>query len=121
MPALKDTPAVSDPTNIEGSLHRRILYFLCLLLALKAMLFLAQAWRTIAYPFEWSTMDGYYIYYGLRLLAGEPIYFDYQSLLMPFEYMPLYPLLIGLLTKLFGVAVWPERAFSVVCALAMAS
>lgn len=105
--------------------RQRVEFYLLLLttfiLSIRALFFFAHAWRTLTYPFEWSTMDGYYVFHGLRLISGKPIYFDYQSLLTPFEYPPLYPLLIGVLTKIFGIAVWPERLFSLVCALGIAA
>lgn len=107
------------PSYSTISMHRlqhRLLIILCGILALKGILFLFQAWRTVLYPFEWSTMDGYYIYHGLRLLSGKPLYFGYQSLLMPFEYVPVYPAIIGALAKIFGPGVWFERAFSTACA-----
>lgn len=78
-------------------------------------MFLLRAIRVVSYPFEWSTMDGYYVYHGLRLLKGQPIYFGYESLLTPFEYVPLYPLFIGILARIFGPDVWYERVFGLLC------
>jgi hypothetical protein len=72
------------------------------------------------YPFEWSTMDGYFVYHGMRLVAGQPIYFGYESILMPFEYVPLYPAVIGSLAAVFGPGVWYERLFGLACALTIA-
>ncbi len=100
--------------------RRYLLALLCAVLAARAILFFSRAARVILYPYEWSTMDGYFVYHGLRLLSGRPIYFGYESILTPFEYVPLYPAVIGLLAKVFGVGVWYERAFGVACATAMA-
>ncbi|RJP70773.1 MAG: hypothetical protein C4532_08810 [Candidatus Abyssobacteria bacterium SURF_17] len=93
-----------------------LLVLLCAVLASKGAVFFFRAARVVSYPFEWSTMDGYFVYHGLRLLKGQPIYFGYESLLTPFEYVPLYPLAIGFLARLFGPGVWYERVFGLVCA-----
>ena len=105
--------------------HPRLQYaFFALIIAIlsaRAFIFFFRAAHAASYPYEWSTMDGYYIFYGIRLLAGDPIYFSYESLLMPFEYVPLYPAVIGTLAGLFGNGVWYERTFSLFCALGMAA
>ncbi|RJP22234.1 MAG: hypothetical protein C4520_08525 [Candidatus Abyssobacteria bacterium SURF_5] len=105
----------------QNSLQHFLFLSICALLALKTFLFIVQVSKTLIYPFEWSTMDGYFVFYGLRLLSGSPIYFSYQSLLMPLEYVPVFPLVIGALAKVFGPAVWYERAFSLLCACGMAA
>ena len=66
-------------------------------------------------------MDGYFVYHGLRLISGKPIYFDTNSILMPFEYVPLYPAVIGILASVFGPGIWYERCFSLVCSLAISA
>jgi hypothetical protein len=93
----------------------------CLVFLAKALFFFYQSYKIVSYPYEWSTMDGYYVFYGMRLLALKPIYFSYESLLMPFEYVPLYPAIIGILARVFGPAVWYERSFSLLCALGIAT
>ena len=107
--------------QVFQKLRTCLLAFLCIVLGLKALIFFARATLTVLYPFEWSTMDGYFVYHGMRLVSGRPIYFDTNSLLMPFEYVPLYPAFIGVLAKLFGPGVWYERCFSLVCSLAISA
>jgi len=107
---------VFSPQRIRAIL----LIALCAILLLKASIFFFHAARVVIYPFEWSTMDGYYVYFGARLISGLPIYFGYDSLLMPFEYVPLYPTVIGALASIFGPGVWYERSFSLLCSLGTA-
>jgi hypothetical protein len=103
---------VSDPR-----LHFALFAILSVVLSAKMLIFFVRAAHVVGYPYEWSTMDGYYVFYGTRLISGDPIYFGYKSLLMPFEYVPLYPAVIGTLARLFGNGVWYERAFSLLCAV----
>ncbi|NQU08121.1 MAG: DUF2029 domain-containing protein [Candidatus Abyssubacteria bacterium] len=105
---------------LPAGLRKILLGLLCLLLLIRAAIFFFRAFQVVVYPYEWSTMDGYFVYYGLRLISGKPIYFDYHSLLMPFEYVPLYPVAMGVLARIFGLGVWYERSFSLVCSLLIA-
>lgn len=107
---------VSDPR-----LHFVLFTLIGVILSAKALIFFFRAGRVVGYPYEWSTMDGYFVFYGTRLIAGNPIYFSYKSLLMPFEYVPLYPAVVGTLARVFGHGVWYERAFSLLCAVGIAS
>lgn len=101
---------------------RTILYILiCSALLLRASIFFFRGACAVSYPYEWSTMDGYYVFFGERLLAGEPIYSSYESLLMPFEYVPLYPAVIGVLARVFGHAVWYERCLSLLFAVGISA
>jgi hypothetical protein len=102
-------------------IRKRLLNLLVIILLVRAIIFIIRAVSVIAYPYEWSTMDGYFVFYGLRLVSGQPIYFGfgYESILMPFEYVPLYPAVIGILARLFGPAVWYERCFSLACSVAI--
>ncbi len=102
------------------SIPAALLAIVCAALLLKASVFFLRAAHVAAYPYEWSTMDGYYVYFGSRLLSGLPIYFGYDSLLMPFEYVPLYPAAIGVLSAVFGPGVWYERSFGLLCSLGIA-
>lgn len=101
--------------------RKYLLALICAVLTVRTVLFFVRAARVVLYPYEWSTMDGYFVYHGLRLLSGQPIYFGYESILTPFEYVPLYPAVIGTLAKVFGVGVWYERVFGVACAVGMAA
>jgi len=98
-------------------IRKSFLNLLVILLLVKAVVFFIRAASVIVYPFEWSTMDGYFVFHGLRLVSGQPIYFSYESILMPFEYVPFYPAVIGVFAKLFGPGVWYERCFSLACSL----
>ena len=98
----------------------RLILLLCILLGLKALIFFTRAALILLYPYEWSAMDGYFVYYGLRLVSGLPIYFDYGSLTVPFNYVPVYAAIVGVLGKIFGPGVWYERAFSLACAACIA-
>ena len=111
----------SDHSQAFPKFRRCLLLLLCVILGLKALIFFTRATLVVLYPFEWSTMDGYFVYHGLRLISGEPIYFDTNSILMPFEYVPLYPAAIGILARVFGPGVWYERCFSLACSLAISA
>ena len=115
----RDPAAMSffQPARLSGLLTG----LLCILLTLKALIFFYRTAIVLSFPYEWSTMDGYFVYYGLRLISGQPIYFDYGSILMPFEYVPLYPAVVGILARMFGPAVWYERALSLTCAAGIAA
>jgi len=106
---------------LSSRLHRLLPICIAALFFLKAVVFFVRAARVIAYPYEWSTMDGYFVYYGLRLISGDPIYFQFKSLMMPFEYVPVYAAAIGALAKIFGPGVWYERSFSVLCSVGVAA
>ncbi len=93
---------------------------LCLILGLKAIIFFSRFLLVAAYPYEWSAMDGYFIYHGLRLISGEPLYHAYDSVRMPFNYVPLYAVVAGIMAKAFGPGAWYERAFSMTCAVFIA-
>jgi len=98
----------------------RLILLLCILLGLKALIFFERAARILIYPYEWSAMDGYFVHYGLRLVSGQPIYFDYESLTVPFNYVPVYAAIVGAMGRIFGPGVWYERAFSLACAAGIA-
>ena len=79
------------------------------------------ACRVLVYPYEWSTMDGYFVSYAQRLLGGEPIYSSNATAPMGFEYVPGYLLVLGPLNALFGAAVWVERALALACTALIAA
>ncbi len=114
-----------SPTTKEFLSHERlrtVIYILiCSALLLRALIFFFRGACAVSYPYEWSTMDGYYVFFGERLLAGEPIYSSYESLLTPFEYVPLYPVVIGALARVFGHAVWYERCLSLLFAVGISA
>ncbi|MBI5117462.1 hypothetical protein HZA56_13380 [Candidatus Poribacteria bacterium] len=113
--------AVTTRPCAAAAPRKYLTLLLCGFLSVASSWFIVRALRTISYPYEWSTMDGYFLYYGSRLVNGLPIYFSYELLSMPFEYVPVYPAIIGILAKLFGLGVWYERAFSLACSLAVAA
>jgi hypothetical protein len=106
---------------LSSLLHHRLIPLICVLLTVQALLFLVRAAHIVLYPFEWSSMDGYFVYYGMRLVSGEPIYGPYELARMPFNYVPVYAAIAGFLANIFGSGVWYERAFSLICTMGIAA
>ena len=104
----------------DERLRAASLILICSALFVRASIFFFRAFHAVSYPYEWSTMDGYFVFFGERLFAGAPIYSSYESLLTPFEYVPLYPVIIGALAQVFGHAVWYERCLSLLFAVGIA-
>ena len=69
--------------------------------------------RRAAYPYDLEWMEGGMLCHALRLLAGQPIYAAPSIDFIPFLYTPLYPALLALLGKAFGVGYLVARLVSI--------
>ncbi len=69
--------------------------------------------RRIAYPYDLEWMEGGMLCHSLRLLEHKPIYARPSVEFIPFLYTPLYPALIALLSKVFGLGYALARTVSV--------
>lgn len=92
-----------------------------LLLGVLVGQWLGAAFRILAYPYEWSSMDGYFVAYAQRLLAGHAIYSAHSTPPMGFEYVPGYLVALGPLNALFGPGVWVERGLAFALTLGTAA
>ncbi len=71
----------------------------------------------MAYPFDLEWMEGGMLCHALQLLAGRPLYGPPSADFISYLYTPLYPALVALLGKLFGVSYLLGRTISVVAFL----
>ena len=67
----------------------------------------------IAYPYDLEWMEGGMLCHSLRLLEGKPIYDQPSVEFIPYLYTPLYPALVALAAKLFGLRYSVARAISI--------
>lgn len=111
-------PPTSHPSGRLASALRLLAAFL--LLGLTAH-WGYNAVQLLRYPYEWSSMDGYFVAYGQRLLHDAPVYSNNATAPMGFEYVPGYLALLGPLNALFGPAVWVERALALALAAGIAA
>ena len=85
-------------------------------LAAAALAFAALAWlvaRRIGYPYDLEWLEGATLWHAQRLLDGQPIYAPPSLDFVPHPYTPLYPWLLALLGRVFGVSYVVGRALSV--------
>jgi hypothetical protein len=75
-------------------------------LALAAWFVVGLAWvlaRRLAYPYDLEWMEGGMLCHALRLADGQPIYAPPSLDFIPYLYTPLYPAVVFVLGKLFGI------------------
>jgi hypothetical protein len=90
-------------------------------LALAAYFTLILLWvfiRRFSYPYDLEWMEGGMLCHALRLVDGQPIYAPPSLDFIPYLYTPLYPALIFVFGKVFGVGYMLARAISIVSYLA---
>jgi hypothetical protein len=84
-----------------------------------ALLATAIAGR-IAYPYDLEWMEGGVLQHAQRLQDGHGIYPPPSVDFVPYLYTPLYPLLLALLGKIFGLGYTLGRVLSVLSLIAIA-
>ncbi|HEX4461111.1 MAG TPA: glycosyltransferase family 39 protein, partial [Polyangia bacterium] len=85
-------------------------------LAAAALAVGALAWliaRRIAYPYDLEWLEGATLWHAQRLVDGQPIYVAPSLAFVPHPYTPLYPWLLALIGRVFGVSYVVGRALSV--------
>jgi hypothetical protein len=94
---------------------RRLLWLVVSLPALAqlAVLFYAVV-RRLAYPYDLEWMEGGMLNHALRLAGGQGIYVPPSVDFIPYLYTPLYPWLLAVLGKAFGLSYALGRAVSFV-------
>ncbi len=118
-------PATPEPLHSGDHAVARITTLLWVAAGLLMASLVAQ-WghlvvQLLRYPYEWSSMDGYFVSYGQRLLAGAPIYSSHSTAPSGFAYVPGYLAVLAPLNAVFGPGVWVERALALTLTLAVAA
>ncbi len=84
-----------------------------------AMLAIAIAGR-VAYPYDLEWMEGGMLHHALRIQEGHSLYAPPSIDFIPYLYTPLYPALLAILGKIFGLGYTLGRTISVLSLLVMA-
>ena len=109
------------PASFAGALLAR----LPLIVALVAHVFVVFALfalfaRRVAHPVEIGNVEGLLMEESLRIAHGQPLYVAPSLAFTPLAYMPGYMVVVALMTKLFGPALWVGRAVSLAEVVALA-
>ncbi len=91
-----------------------------LLLALFLINYIRVAIPRIKYPFELEWNEGDIAVASIRVSEGKPIYPPPEEGYVPYFYPPLFPMICGMLFKLFGASLSIGRILSFVASLGLA-
>ena len=101
---------------------QRVLWVLFALPALYQLLLLATAIAgRVSYPYDLEWMEGGMLHHALRISQGHSIYVTPSVDFIPYLYTPLYPALLAVLGKAFGLSYALGRAISVLSLLGIAA
>jgi len=101
---------------------QRVLWVLLALPALYQLFLLATAIAgRVTYPYDLEWMEGGMLHHALRIQQGHSIYVAPSIDFIPYLYTPLYPALLAVLGKLFGLSYALGRAISVLSLLGIAA
>ena len=67
----------------------------------------------LSYPLDLEWMEGGILTHALRLARGQPLYAEPSVDFVSFLYTPLYPAVLGALSKIFGLSYMLGRAVSI--------
>ena len=67
----------------------------------------------LGYPLDLEWMEGGMLVHALRLGSGQPLYAEPSVDFVSFPYTPLYPAVLGVLSKIFGLSYILGRAVSI--------
>jgi len=122
VPAVGMLASLHRPVSASSRVTRVVL--IALLVALFGALVcrsVSYATDLLRYPYEWDEDEGYAILYAQRLLAGKPVYADFNVLPMTSScYPPVYPAVVALLVPRFGATLVAGRLVSVAALGALA-
>jgi hypothetical protein len=110
------TSALVTPQLILGaSLRSRYLLFLpFIVLSGWVFVVLARVFLLrLSYPLDLEWMEGGTLTHALRLARGQPLYAEPSVDFVSFLYTPLYPAVLCLLSKIFGLSYVLGRAVSI--------
>ncbi len=100
---------------------QRVLWIVFALPALYQLFLLATAIAgRVSYPYDLEWMEGGMLHHALRIQQGHSLYAAPSIDFIPYLYTPLYPALLAVLGKVFGLSYGLGRAISVLslCAIA---
>jgi hypothetical protein len=122
------TNRASTPASAElrgAAARRAAVVLLWLVLAAPAIYQLVQLTTAIAgragYPYDLEWMEGGMLVHAHRLAHGHGIYAAPSVDFIPYLYTPLYPALLALLGKLFGLTYALGRAISILSLVGVAA
>jgi hypothetical protein len=96
------------------------LWVLLALPALYQLLLLASAIAgRVGYPYDLEWMEGGMLHHALRIQLGHSLYSPPSIDFIPYLYTPLYPALLAVLGKVFGLSYGLGRAISVLSLVAI--
>jgi hypothetical protein len=84
-------------------------------LAAAALAIVAVVWmvaQRLGYPYDLEWLEGATLWHAQRVLDGQPLYVPPSLEFVPHPYTPLYPWLLALLGRAFGVSYVVGRALS---------
>lgn len=84
------------------------------------LVYVLYARSVLQFPFDYDQGEGFELYDAIRLARGQNIYLDNGA--FPFyasNYPPVYRTLLVPIVWLFGPKLWPARAFTFACSLAI--
>ena len=84
-------------------------------------LFVSLSTRRVGYPLELGNIEGMMMDHIVRLTRGQPLYVPPTPAFVPLAYMPLYPAVVALLAKVFGLSFTLGRLVSGLAALGVAA
>jgi hypothetical protein len=85
-------------------------------IVLSAWIFVVLArvfWLRLTYPLDLEWMEGGVLTHALRLERGQPLYAEPSVDFVSFLYTPLYPAVLSVLSKIFGLSYVLGRAVSI--------
>jgi hypothetical protein len=98
----------------KRTLASHLPYLPFLVLAASAFVVLARVFGSrLGYPLDLEWMEGGTLTHALRLARGQPLYAQPSVDFVSFLYTPLYPALLALLSKLFGLSYVLGRSVSI--------
>jgi len=100
--------------NFLSKLLRRVLLTTA---SMFVVTYVLVAFFRIRFPFEVALMEGGFMEHVRRIILGQNIYISPSLDFIPFLYPPLYPYILAIIAKVFGLAFMPLRLFSFLLSL----
>ncbi|HEX4453960.1 MAG TPA: hypothetical protein VH143_24020 [Kofleriaceae bacterium] len=100
----------------------RVAWILLALPAIYQLLLLATAIAgRVAYPYDLEWMEGGMLHHALRIREGHALYGTPSIDFIPYLYTPLYPALLAVLSKVFGLTYALGRTISILSLVGIAA
>lgn len=105
----------ASPDRLGAAMHRITRAAMIVWIGVLAWVFA----RRVGFPLELEWMEGGVLHQAQRFAQGQPIYPPPSIDFVPFLYTPLYPMVLGVLGKLFGLGFVLARVVSIVATVAI--